>query len=237
MPHCSICGSPNTNASTCPMNQNAKKYDLITHPMSIPMLKELATSGDTSSATSGKSATTSDKSKDMSGGFSGSIFDFLYNNNEKSLYDRLGGSFPISAVVNKFSDQLLTNPVVGANSPNLELSQWHKEDFKTRLPGLKFLRTLWVCSVAGGPFDYTGQNLRDAHYRFHISPDEFDATADELGIALDYYKVPEKEKQEVLAAFNAQKKDVTAGYYDKDQIRRKKGKEGTSAVRCPFGHA
>ena len=24
-----------------------------------------------------------------------------------------------------------------------------------RLPGLKFMRTLWVCNVAGGPFQYT----------------------------------------------------------------------------------
>ena len=33
----------------------------------------------------------------------------------------------------------------------------------------------------------------------------------ELGRALDHFKVPEWEEGEVLAAFKAQKKDVTAG--------------------------
>lgn len=32
----------------------------------------------------------------------------------------------------------------------------------------------------------------------------------ELASTLDYFKVPEREKQEVLAAFNAQKPDVFA---------------------------
>jgi hemoglobin len=39
----------------------------------------------------------------------------------------------------------------------------------------------------------------------------FDEVAAELGLALDHFKVPKREKQEVLAAFSAQKPDVTAG--------------------------
>lgn len=161
----------------------------------------------------------------------------LFAPSEPTLYDRLGGSYPISAVINRFSDQLLTNPVVGANSRNTELSQWHREDFKTRLPGLKFLRTLWVCSVAGGPFDYTGKSLKDAHYRFHIKPEEFDAVAEELSEALDFYNVPKKEKDEVMKAFISQKADVTAGYREQSLKDKRKEKKGTSAVKCPFGFA
>ena len=128
---------------------------------------------------------------------------------EKSLYERLGGDFAIAAVVDRFSDQLLKNPkIVNANP---ELKKWHTEDYKTRLPGLKFLRTLWVCAVAGGPFQYTGKTLKDAHFNLHIPPAVFDEVAAELGLALDYFKVPEREKQEALAAFNAQKPEVTAG--------------------------
>src|SRR5512143_1011376 len=81
---------------------------------------------------------------------------------EKSLYDRLGGDFAIAAVVDRFSDQLLKNPkIVNANP---QLKEWHTEKYKTRMPGLKFLRTLWVCAVAGGPFQYTGKPLGDAHF-------------------------------------------------------------------------
>lgn len=128
---------------------------------------------------------------------------------EQSLYERLGGVYAIAAVVDRFSDQLLKNPkIVNANP---ELKEWHTEEYKTRLPGLKFNRTLWVCAVSGGPYQYTAQNLHDAHLNLHISSDVFDEVAAELGRTLDYFKVPEREKNQVLAAFNAQKPDVTAG--------------------------
>src|SRR5262245_55225192 len=73
---------------------------------------------------------------------------------EKSLYDRLGGVFAIAAVVDHFSDALVANPIVGKTSKNPALRKWHTESLE-RLPGLKFMRTLWVCAVAGGPFQYT----------------------------------------------------------------------------------
>ena len=136
---------------------------------------------------------------------------------DQSLYDRLGGVFAIAAVVDSFSDALLTNPKVGTQSPNPELREWstHKLD---RLPGLKFMRTLWVCNVAGGPFEFeatrpgrTALGLEEAHRDLAISPDEFDAVAAELAAALDRFNVPAREKEETLAAFAAHKAEVTEG--------------------------
>ncbi|MEP7213122.1 MAG: group 1 truncated hemoglobin [Acidobacteriota bacterium] len=140
---------------------------------------------------------------------------------EKSLYDRLGGVFAISAVVDHFSDAVVKNPIVGQNSKNPDLRNWHRNSLN-RLPGLKFMRTLWVCEVAGGPFKYSptraGQThlgLEEAHRDLKISPAEFDEVAAELGRTLDWAKVPAKEKGEVLAAFAAHKGEVTAGYKGK----------------------
>ncbi len=130
---------------------------------------------------------------------------------EKTLYERLGGVYAIAAVVDRFSDQLLKNPKAGNKSRNPDLKEWHTKKYPERLPGLKFMRTLWVCSVAGGPFQYTGKNLRDAHFDLHIKPEEFDEVYAELARALDHFKVPKREKEEALGAFNAQKPDVTAG--------------------------
>lgn len=130
---------------------------------------------------------------------------------EKTLYERLGGAFAIAAVVDHFSDELLKNAKVGDRSKNPALKKWHSEDYAGRLQGLKFMRTLWVCSVSGGPFTYTGKSLGDAHRGFHIAPEEFDAVAAQLGRSLDHFKVPKREKDEVIAAFKAQKGDVTAG--------------------------
>ncbi|HEV8654460.1 MAG TPA: group 1 truncated hemoglobin [Candidatus Limnocylindria bacterium] len=128
---------------------------------------------------------------------------------EKSLYERLGGIYAIAAVVDYFSDNLLKNPKI-VNS-NTQLKEWHTVKYRERLPGLKFLRTLWSASVAGGPFQYTGKELRDAHASLRITPEVFDEVIlVELGRALDHFKVPKREKEEVLAAFMAQKADVTA---------------------------
>src|SRR5829696_2190310 len=73
---------------------------------------------------------------------------------EKSLYERLGGVFAIAAVVDHFSDAVVKNPVIGQKSKNPKLREWHTKNLK-RLPGLKFMRTLWVCNVSGGPFQFT----------------------------------------------------------------------------------
>ena len=127
---------------------------------------------------------------------------------EQSLYERLGGVYAIAAVVDRFSDQLLKNSKIVNANPHLK--EWHTEKYKERLPGLKFNRTLWVCVVSGGPYQYTAKSLHDAHLELHITPEVFDEVAAELASALDHFKVPEREKQEVLDAFSAQKADVTA---------------------------
>jgi hemoglobin len=128
---------------------------------------------------------------------------------EQSLYERLGGVYAIAAVVDRFSDRLLKNPKIVDANP--QLKEWHTEKYKTRLPGLKFNRTLWVCAVSGGPYEYTAKSLHDAHVDLHITAEVFDEVSAELARTLDYFHVPEREKREVLAAFNAQKPDVTAG--------------------------
>ena len=136
---------------------------------------------------------------------------------DKSLYDRLGGVFAIAAVVDHFSDAVVKNPVVGQKSKNPRLREWHTKNL-TRLPGLKFQRTLWVCDIAGGPFTYSGTKpghdrlaLEEAHRELEIKPQEFDAVAGELARSLDHFGVPAREKDEVLAAFAAHKGEVTEG--------------------------
>src|SRR5262245_53015901 len=137
---------------------------------------------------------------------------------EKSLYERLGGVFAVAAVVDHFSDAVVKNPIVGQQSKNPQLREWHTQNLG-RLPGLKFMRTLWVCDVSGGPFKFTATRpgttplgLEEAHRELRIAPAEFDEVAAELGRTLDFVKVPKREKAEVLAAFAAHKDEVTAGY-------------------------
>ena len=129
---------------------------------------------------------------------------------EKSLYDRLGGIYAITLVVNRFSDQVIENPMVGKGSPNPQLNEW-STDKLDRLPGLKYMRALWVADVSGGNFKYTGKPLDVAHAEFRIKPEEFDEVAAELRRALEYYNVPSRETEEAMGAFIAHRDEVTSG--------------------------
>ncbi len=137
---------------------------------------------------------------------------------EQSLYERLGGVYAIAAVIDYFSDEILKDPVAGQKSRNPDLREWHTKQLD-RLPGLKFMRTLWVCAATGGPYKYvatkpgqTPMGLENAHQNLHISPEEFDAVAGVLARTLDHFNVPAREKGEVLAAFAAHKGEVNTGY-------------------------
>ena len=121
---------------------------------------------------------------------------------ELSPYERVGGVNANAMVIDRFSDEIVKNPKLNVNP---QLKQWNGSG---QLPGLKFMRTLWLCNAAGGPFDYTGKDLSQAHKDLHITPDEFDEVGAEIANALDHVGVPEREKQEVLAAIVARKAEV-----------------------------
>jgi hemoglobin len=154
-------------------------------------------------------------------------------NPEPSLYDRLGGIYAIAAVIDHFSEAILCNSLVGRDSPNSYLRDWHRNQLD-RLPGLKWMRTLWVCDVAGGPYHYIATvpghcplSLEVAHKKFQISPKEFDEVAKELANSLDHFKIPEREKNEVLSAFSGHKTEVNQGYC----LSQKKP---VAPIQCPF---
>jgi len=123
---------------------------------------------------------------------------------EQSLYERLGGVNAIAMVVDRFSDKIVENPKLNVN-PNLK--EWNT---KGQLEGLKFMRTLWICQAAGGPFQYTGKDMHKAHKDLHIKSEEFDEVGAEISRALDHFGVPEREKQELLAAVVAHKGEVAS---------------------------
>ena len=70
----------------------------------------------------------------------------------------------------------------------------------------------WPLRIHRHPARERPLGLEEAHRPLQISPEEFDEVAAELGRTLDFFKVPEKEKGEVLAAFAAHKGEVNEGF-------------------------
>ena len=122
-----------------------------------------------------------------------------------SLYERLGGVFAIAAVVDRFSDEIIKNPKLNVNPA---LKAWNETEAPARLPGLKVMRTIWIAAAAGGPFEYTGLPLEDAHADLQLTAEEFAEVGAEIVRALDHFQVPEREKQELVDAYMTSMDDV-----------------------------
>ncbi|HEU4499573.1 MAG TPA: group 1 truncated hemoglobin [Sphingomicrobium sp.] len=126
---------------------------------------------------------------------------------DKGLFDRLGGFFGIAAVVNNFSDAILVNPVLNANPA---LAAWTQNEAATRLPGLKFLRTMWIASMVGGPIKYTGQPLEQAHERFNMTPAEFAEVGSEIVKALQAAGVAQADIDQAVCIYQTSMDEVVS---------------------------
>lgn len=121
---------------------------------------------------------------------------------EKSLYDRLGGAYPISVVVDDFIERLLVNDVLNAN-PAINAAR-----ARVPAPGLKFHVTSLVCSVTGGPCKYTGRGMKEAHAHLNITEREWQAMVADFKVTLDKFKVPALEQGELIKIVESTKGEI-----------------------------
>ena len=116
----------------------------------------------------------------------------------KTLYDRLGGKPAITAVVEEFVTRTTSDPRI------------KDRFFNTDAGELKRLLVEFVCMATGGPCKYTGRDMHTAHAGMDLVDDEFTALVENLAGALDKFKVPEKEKGELLGALGPLKPQIVA---------------------------
>ncbi|HSC57792.1 MAG TPA: group 1 truncated hemoglobin [Nitrospira sp.] len=114
----------------------------------------------------------------------------------RSLYDRLGGKTAISAVV----DQFVAN-VAGDSRINGRFAT-------TDIPKLKGHLVDQICMASGGPCIYKGRDMKTTHVGMNISNADFGALVDDLVKALDTFKVPAREREELLGLLGPMKKDI-----------------------------
>jgi plastocyanin/truncated hemoglobin YjbI len=72
--------------------------------------------------------------------------------------------------------------------------------FNTDAVKLQQLLVEFVCKATGGPCEYTGRDMAEAHAGMELVDEEFGALVEDLVAALDKHSVPEREKGEILAA-------------------------------------
>ena len=109
---------------------------------------------------------------------------------QKNLYERLGGYDSIAALVDEFMGLQFADKQVG------RFYVGHSTKSKKRL---RQLITEMLCEVTGGPPKYIGQDMKTAHSGLGITGGDWQAAVKNLTSALDKFKVPQKEKDELLA--------------------------------------
>jgi len=116
-----------------------------------------------------------------------------------SLYDRLGGKPAITAVVDQFVTNVAGDKRINAFFANADI------------PHLKMELVDQICQASGGPCTYTGRDMKTTHQGMGIKDADFNSLVEDLVAALDKFKVPEKEKGELLGILGPLKKDIVEG--------------------------
>jgi hemoglobin len=123
----------------------------------------------------------------------------LFAADSPSLYKRLGGYDALAAVTDDFIGRLATDK---------SLQKFFMGHSKDSLMRIRQLVVDQLCAATGGPCVYIGRDMKSAHQGMGISEADWNTAAGHLVATLDKFKVPEKEKAEVLAAITGLKGDI-----------------------------
>ena len=114
----------------------------------------------------------------------------------RSLYERIGGTPAIEAVVKRFVKVTAADPRISMFFTNVDEGR------------LISMMVEHICELTGGPCKYTGKSMKESHTGMKVKQEHFTAFMEDLAATLDEFKVPAREKGEVLGAFESLEGDV-----------------------------
>ncbi len=118
---------------------------------------------------------------------------------QRTLYQRLGGFDAIAAVVDDFVPRLVGDPQL------MRFFAGHGTESKMRI---RQLVVEMICQATGGPCVYIGRSMKAAHGGLGITQNDWQAAVKHLVATLDKFKVPQREKDELLAIVSSLEKDI-----------------------------
>src|SRR5687767_6697432 len=126
----------------------------------------------------------------------------MQSQDNRSLYERLGGVYSIAAVVDDFIDRIMVDARLNEN-PLVD-----EAHHRVTPAGFKYLVTELVCQVTGGPQKYTGRSMSESHQHLRITHQEWQAFLDDFQQTLDKFSVPQHEQNELKAIVHSTKADI-----------------------------
>jgi hemoglobin len=116
-----------------------------------------------------------------------------------TLYKRVGGYDAIAAVTDDFIGRLV------ADAQLAKYFNGHGTDSKQRI---RQHVVDFLCVATGGPCVYKGRDMKTTHAGLGINKSDWDRGVMHLVATLDRFKVPQKEKDELLGAASGLMQDI-----------------------------
>ena len=133
----------------------------------------------------------------------------------RALFDRLGGTAGLTAIVDDFTPRVMQDPRVnwarhgvhkgGLFSSNRNVS-W--EPTPQNVENLKKSMVQFLALTTGGPSEYQGRNIKTVHTDMKITGVEFDAAMGDLKASLDRLKVADREQKDLLAIVESTRQQI-----------------------------
>ena len=109
----------------------------------------------------------------------------------KFLFDQLGGTSGIAAIVDDVVDAHMNNPAISARFLPYK-------DQPEKLAVIKQHTIDFFSAGSGGPVTYSGRDMPTTHEGMNISPSEYMHAVDDILMVLDKHKTGDESKKDVL---------------------------------------
>jgi len=137
---------------------------------------------------------------------------------KRPLFERLGGETGVAQIVDDFLPRALADPRVnwerkGVERGGFTLSRGKSVEWQPTPENQQQLKKhieQFLAVATGGPPQYDGKEMTDAHKALHISNAEFDATIGDLKATLDKLSVKTDEQKELLSIIESTRNQVVS---------------------------
>lgn len=114
----------------------------------------------------------------------------------ESLFDRIGGENAVNAAVDIFYRKVLADDRISEFFDTTDMERQHQK------------QKAFLTMAFGGPNNYDGKSMRDAHKHMNLNEDHFNAVAENLVATLQSLEVPQPLIDEVVTIALSVKDDV-----------------------------
>lgn len=113
-----------------------------------------------------------------------------------SVYEKIGGSAAVDAAVDIFYRKVLSDDRISEFFDTVDMEAQHAK------------QKAFLTMAFGGPNDYTGKDMREAHKGMNLTEEHFGAVAEALVGTLNDLEVPQEYIDEIVGIAVSVKDDV-----------------------------